>query len=127
MDTRIDPNALFGLVLGDAQILRNAGARVTPDVVRGLTLSSHRFGTDSVLLLHHSECGIFGTTDEELASVTGAAIEFLAFGDHRATLAADIAFLSAAASLRRIRRIAGAHLDVGTGAVEIFCRWEQSE
>ena len=52
--------------LGDAHILRNAGGRVTDDVVRSLVLSSHALGTREVVVIHHTGCGLFGATNDDL-------------------------------------------------------------
>jgi carbonic anhydrase len=67
MDARIDPVSLFGLVPGDVHVLRNAGARATPDVLRSLALSQAILGTREVLVLGHTGCGLFGRTEAELA------------------------------------------------------------
>lgn len=60
MDTRIDPLAVLGLHLGEAHILRNAGARVTPDVIRSLAVSQQVLQTRMVLVMAHSGCGMIG-------------------------------------------------------------------
>ena len=67
MDARIDPVSLFGLSPGDAHVLRNAGALATPDVLRSLALSQAILGTREVLVLGHTECGLLGRTEPELA------------------------------------------------------------
>ena len=67
MDARIDPVSLFGLGPGDAHVLRNAGARVTPDVLRSLALSQAILGTREVLVLGHTGCGLFERTEGELS------------------------------------------------------------
>jgi carbonic anhydrase len=69
MDARIDPVALFGLAPGDVHVLRNAGARATPDVLRSLALSQAILGTREVLVLGHTGCGLFRRTEAELAEV----------------------------------------------------------
>lgn len=69
MDARIDPAILFGLKPGDVNILRNAGARVTPDVLRSLAVSQAMLGTREVLVLAHTECGLLGRTEEEVAGI----------------------------------------------------------
>src|SRR5260370_41195859 len=63
MDARIDPVSLFGLGPGDAHVLRNAGARATPDVLRSLALSQAILGTREVLVLGHTGCGLFERTE----------------------------------------------------------------
>src|ERR1700736_2203869 len=67
MDARIDPVSLFGLNPGDAHVLRNAGALATPDVLRSLALSQAILGTREVLVLGHTECGLLGRSEPELA------------------------------------------------------------
>src|SRR6266852_4570812 len=67
--TRIDPVSLFGLGPGDAHVLRNAGARATPDVMRSLALSQAILGTREVLVLGHTGCGLFERTEAELSEV----------------------------------------------------------
>ncbi len=66
MDARIDPVELFGLTPGDAHVLRNAGARPTPDVLRSLAFSQAILGTREVLVLGHTGCGLLGRTEREL-------------------------------------------------------------
>ena len=67
MDARIDPVSLFGLGRGDAHMLRNAGARATPDVLRSLALSQAILGTREVLVLGHTGCGLFERSEADLA------------------------------------------------------------
>lgn len=66
MDARIDPLAICGLSLGDAQVLRNAGAVVSDDVLRSLHASHTRVGTRRALLIGHTDCVAF---DGDLAAV----------------------------------------------------------
>ncbi len=67
MDARIDPVSLFGLGRGDAHVIRNAGVRATPDVLRSLALSQAILGTREVLVLGHTGCGLFERSEAELA------------------------------------------------------------
>lgn len=67
MDARIDPVSVFGLSPGDVHVLRNAGARATPDVLRSLALSQAVLGTREVLVLGHTGCGLLGRTEAELS------------------------------------------------------------
>jgi carbonic anhydrase len=73
MDARIDPAQLFGLKPGEAHILRNAGAWATPDVLRSLAISQTLLGTTEVLVLAHTQCGLLGTTEKELARLVETA------------------------------------------------------
>src|SRR4051812_45195574 len=65
MDCRIDVFAVLRLEIGDAHVIRNAGGRVTDDVLRSLALSTHVLGTDSVILMQHTECGLSGASNED--------------------------------------------------------------
>lgn len=65
MDCRIDPLRSAGLELGDAHIIRNAGAIVTEDVRRSLALSRHALGTTEVWVVMHTECGVLGLDDDD--------------------------------------------------------------
>jgi carbonic anhydrase len=67
MDARIDPPAALGLRLGDAHVLRNAGAVVSDDVLRSLVLSQRLLGTHSVAVIAHTQCALRNVHDDELA------------------------------------------------------------
>src|SRR5271169_4667104 len=82
MDARIDVFATLGLHLGEAHVLRNAGGRVTDDVLRSLALSSHVLGVDTVVVMQHTKCGLAGVTDQELQRRTGADFDFFPIDDH---------------------------------------------
>ena len=58
MDARIDVFAALGLHLGDAHVIRNAGGRVTDDVLRSLALSTHVLGVETVVVMQHTKCGL---------------------------------------------------------------------
>src|SRR5256885_15140209 len=66
MDSRIDPLAMLGLRPGDAKILRNAGARVTDDVLRTLVLASYLLGVDRVMVVAHTDCAMATGTEEDI-------------------------------------------------------------
>src|SRR6188474_3658933 len=95
MDARIDVFAALGLHLGEAHVIRNAGGRVTDDVLRSLALSTHVLGVEAVAVMQHTKCGLAGVTDEELRSRTGADLGFFPIDDHAAALREDIDLLSA--------------------------------
>lgn len=97
IDSRIDPLAMLGLRPGDAKIIRNAGARVTDDALRSLVLAVNLLGANRVCVVHHTECAMVGSTDDDIRARIAAARgvdatgwEFLASTDQRATLQADI-------------------------------------
>jgi carbonic anhydrase len=118
MDVRIDPLAIFGLRLGEAHVIRNAGARVTEDVLRSLALSTHLMEVDTVLLVEHTGCGLFGVTDGELRRRTGAPLDFLPIDDHQATLRQDVERL-ANTNYLDLQTVAGLLFDVATQRVEV--------
>ncbi|MFH8611056.1 beta-class carbonic anhydrase [Streptomyces sp. NPDC018029] len=64
MDARLDLHEALGLELGDCHTIRNAGGVVTDDVVRSLTISQRALGTRSVVLIHHTGCGLETLTEE---------------------------------------------------------------
>ena len=125
MDARIDVFAALGLHLGEAHVIRNAGGRVTDDVLRSLALSSHMLGVDTVVVMQHSRCGLAGVTDEELRQRTGADLGFFPIDDHAAALREDIELLSSTPYLERLNVIAGFVYDVESGEIDDVVRWER--
>lgn len=67
MDARLDVFAALGLELGDAHVIRTAGARLTDDVLRSLTLSTHVLGTRAVAVVAHTDCGLLDPSGEVVA------------------------------------------------------------
>jgi carbonic anhydrase len=65
MDARLNPYGLLGLTEGDAHVIRNAGGVVTDDQIRSLAISQRLLGTEEVILIHHTECGMLTFSDEE--------------------------------------------------------------
>ena len=68
MDCRLDVPRLSGLELGDAHIIRNAGAIATEDVLRSLIVSCHIAGTQEIMIINHTRCGMLTFKDEELTA-----------------------------------------------------------
>jgi len=126
MDTRIDALAALGLELGEALVLRNAGARVTDDVLRSLAVAVHKLGVDTVVVMQHTDCGASGMTDEELRSLTGADLSFLPIDDHADALRSDIELLAETTYLGPVQAMAGLVYDVATGEVQDVVRWNRS-
>ena len=67
MDARLDPAKLLGLQEGDAHVIRNAGGVVSDDALRSLAISQHLLGTEEIVLIHHTDCGMLTFTDDEFA------------------------------------------------------------
>src|SRR5580698_5276 len=67
MDTRLSIRTL-GLKTGDAHIIRNAGGIVTEDTVRSLVVSHHLLGTEEIMVINHTDCGLMKASEDELRS-----------------------------------------------------------
>ncbi|MBJ7521494.1 MAG: carbonic anhydrase [Solirubrobacteraceae bacterium] len=65
MDARLNPYGLLGLSEGDAHVIRNAGGVVTDDEIRSLSISQRLLGTEEIILIHHTDCGMLTFTDDE--------------------------------------------------------------
>ena len=74
MDARLDPAAVLGLELGDAHVIRNAGGVITDDEIRSLAISQNLLGTEEIVLIHHTDCGMLKFTDEEFKRRTGGGV-----------------------------------------------------
>jgi len=125
MDARIDVFAVLGLHLGEAHVIRNAGGRVTDDVLRSLALSSQVLGVTAVAVMQHTKCGLAGVTDDELRRLTGADLGFFPIDDHAAALREDVDILTSVPYLEPITTIAGFVYDVETGEINDVVRWER--
>jgi len=64
MDARLDVHAILGLAPGDAHVIRNAGGVVTDDEIRSLAISQRLLGTEEIILIHHTDCGMLTFTDD---------------------------------------------------------------
>jgi carbonic anhydrase len=125
MDARIDVFAALGLHLGEATVIRNAGGRLTDDVLRSLALACHVLGVDTVVVMQHTKCGLVGVRDEELRRITGADLGFLPIDDHAGALREDIDLLAKTDFLHPIKVIAGFVYDVESGEIDDVVRWER--
>ena len=125
MDSRISPLAVVGMQAGDAKILRNAGARVTEDVLRTLVLASYLLGVSRVLVMPHTDCRMaisdeasIHTTINEKFGVDTSSLEFRTVADQRAALAEDVARIRSYPLLQKGVSVAGAVYNVSTGQLE---------
>src|ERR1700730_12494045 len=66
MDARLHVSKILGLNEGDAHVIRNAGGAVTDDAIRSLAISQRLLGTDEIILIHHTGCGMLTFTDDEI-------------------------------------------------------------
>ncbi|WP_337060018.1 beta-class carbonic anhydrase [Kineococcus sp. G2] len=125
MDSRISPLEMLGLVPGDAKILRNAGARVTDDVLRTLVLATYLLGVQRVLVLAHTDCGMTKSTDADVHAkvlaqgVDTRSIDFRTISDQEATLVHDVQRIRSWPFLPPRMPVAGGVYDVRTGRIRI--------
>lgn len=127
IDSRIEPLAMLGLGHGDAKILRNAGARVTSDVLRTLVLASYLLGVDRAMVIAHTQCRMAaGSEDDVHAAVSEAggpdtrSLAFLVTDDQEATVRADVQRVQSWPYLTRLR-VGGFLYDVDTGRITQLC------
>jgi carbonic anhydrase len=127
MDSRIDPLGMLGLAPGDAKILRNAGARVTDDVLRTLVLGSHLLGVDRVMVIAHTRCRMAGGTEEDVHAAIRAAggpdtrsISFLTTRDQPQALRSDVQRIRSWPYLGKVA-VGGFLYDLDTGRLDRVC------
>ena len=125
MDARFNVEDALGLDIGDAHILRNAGGRASPDAIRSLIVSSRLLGTEEIAVIHHTNCGMAGLTNEQLrdrvAAESGADashIDFLPFHDSRESVADDVERIRASPHLDPGIAVSGWMYDVDTGLLD---------
>lgn len=120
MDARLDLFRALGLEVGDAHILRNAGGRASADAIRSLVVSSHLLGTREVGVIHHTNCGLEGITDQEVAAKTGVdRMAFLAFPDLDTSVMDDVRTIRECGLLPDGFQSWGAVYDVDTGELRV--------
>ncbi len=121
MDARLAPFALLGLQEGDAHVIRNAGGAVTPDVIRSLAISQRLLGTEEIMLIHHTGCGMLTFRDDEfraqLEQETGVRPDWPAetFSDLEADVRQSIARIKASPFIPRKDVVRGFVYEVETG------------
>jgi len=125
IDSRIDPLAMLGLSRGDAKILRNAGARVTDDVLRTLVLGAYLLGVERVMVVAHTSCRMAAGTEEDIHADISAAggpdtrsISFLTTADQRKALLDDVQRVRSWPYLGGVK-VSGFLYDLGTGRLEL--------
>jgi carbonic anhydrase len=125
MDARFNVEDALGFDIGDAHVLRNAGGRASDDAIRSLIVSSRLLGTREVMVIHHTNCGMAGLTNEQLRerveSESGADashIDFLPFRDSRESVLDDVERIRASPHLDPEIAVSGWMYDVDTGALD---------
>jgi carbonic anhydrase len=129
MDTRIDPLSILGIRVGDAKIVRNAGGRVTPDVLRSMVLATSLLGVTRIAVMHHTGCALAGITDSQvLADLSDeqrrqlSETAFLAMPDPDAALAEDVRALRTFPGMPAGVEVEGWRYDVHTGRIARLIR-----
>ena len=121
MDARIETGRLLGLEEGDAHVIRNAGGVVTDDVIRSLAISQRLLGTEEVVLIHHTDCGMLTFKDDEVKSQiekdTGLRPQFAfeAFPDLQDDIRQSVRRIKASPFIPRKDSIRGFIYDVENG------------
>ena len=124
MDSRINPLSVVGMKSGDAKILRNAGARVTDDVLRTLVLATYLLGVQRILIMPHTNCRMAQVDDVEIHreidskyGVDTSEIEFKTVPDQRQALIEDVQKVRSYRLLNKDVVVGGAIYDVATGKI----------
>ena len=122
MDSRLHVAPALGLALGDAHILRNAGGRVTEDMLRSLVISQQQLGTREIVVLHHTDCGAQTFQNKDFQEhlkrelvVDVSDQDFLPFQDIDESVREDMRLLKDSPLIPDDVVISGAVYDVDTG------------
>ena len=124
MDSRIDPLHIVGMEAGDAKILRNAGARVTEDVLRTLVLATHLLGVKRVLVMPHTDCKMASGEEQEIhaailekSGIDTRGIEIRTVKDQMKALITDIQRIESYPLLAKNVKVMGAVFSVESGTL----------
>jgi carbonic anhydrase len=121
MDARLNPHGLLGLQEGDAHVIRNAGGVITDDAIRSLAISQRLLGTEEIILIHHTDCGMLTFTDDDfrrsVQADTGIKPEWAAesFSDVDEDVLQSIARIKASPFIPRKDSVRGCVYDVRSG------------
>jgi carbonic anhydrase len=124
MDARLNPYGLLGLHEGDAHVIRNAGGVITDDEIRSLAISQRLLGTEEIILIHHTDCGMLTFTDDEfrrqIQDETGIKPEWAAeaFPDVEEDVRQSIARIKASPFIPLKESLRGFVYDVETGRLD---------
>jgi len=124
MDARLNPYGLLGLSEGDAHVIRNAGGVVTDDEIRSLSISQRLLGTEEIVLIHHTDCGMLTFSDDDfrrqIQDETGVKPEWAveAFDDLEQDVLQSIARIKNSPFIPKKDQIRGFIYDVKTGRLD---------
>lgn len=123
MDARLDPAKILGLEEGDAHVIRNAGGVVTEDAIRSLTISQRLLGTNEIILIHHTDCGMLTFRDDEVKAQIEAETQIKppfaleAFADLEGDVRQSVARIKASPFLSSKDNVRGFIYEVETGTL----------
>src|SRR5207253_7410318 len=123
MDARLNPSCVLGLQEGDAHVIRNAGGVITDDEIRSLSISQRLLGTEEIVLIHHTDCGMLTFTDDDfkrsVQDDTGIKPEWAAeaFSDLDEDVRQSIARIEASPFIPRKDQVRGFVYDVHDGTL----------
>jgi len=125
MDARIDPAKQLGLQEGDAHVIRNAGGRASEDALRSLIISQQLLGTQEVVVIHHTDCGMLTFSNADLHKQLGehfdadpSGIDFLPFNDLAESVRADVAAVRESPFIPANIQVSGFIYDVRSGQLQ---------
>jgi carbonic anhydrase len=124
MDARLNPYALLGLSEGDAHVIRNAGGVVTDDEIRSLSISQRLLGTEEIILIHHTDCGMLTFADDDfrrqIQEETGIKPAWAAesFDDLETDVRQSIARIKSSPFIPKKENVRGFIYDVKTGRLD---------
>ena len=123
MDARLNPYGLLGLEEGDAHVIRNAGGVITDDEIRSLSISQRLLGTEEIMLIHHTDCGMLTFKDDDfrqqVQEETGVKPEWAAeaFDDLEADVRQSIARIKASPFIPKKDQVRGFVYEVESGRI----------
>jgi carbonic anhydrase len=122
MDARLHPARFLGLAEGDAHVIRNAGGRASEDAIRSLVISEQLLGTNTVVVIHHTDCGMLTFSNDDLRSkikqdlhANADHIDFLPFKDLEQSVRDDVAAIKASPLIPDSIEVSGFIYDVKNG------------
>ena len=131
MDARLHPEKFLGLDIGDAHVIRNAGGRASQDALRSLVISQRLLGTNEIVVIHHTGCGMLTFQNQDLVDKIRADLgadasgwDFLAFIDLEDSVREDVQALRASSLIPLDIPITGAIYDVRSGRLHEVVRSE---
>jgi carbonic anhydrase len=129
MDARLHPEKFLGLDIGDAHVIRNAGGRASQDALRSLVISQRLLGTNEIVVIHHTDCGMLTFQNQDLVDKIRADLgadasgwDFLAFTDLEDSVREDVQALRASSLIPLDIPITGAIYDVRSGRLHEVIR-----